>query len=332
MDSRTDRRGKAWSAAAWLSAMTILIVALLAGHHWLCQREVEPVSRQELTERYSRTLGWIKANEAHVLANSNSALWWMVLASADITGDDYLRGLAQQTKLRLYGDEEPSRPWKRMFDPKASVHMNGGAIEPMQAYQRFFLHALTCVPVRWKEGDTAVFLTEKACGPNWHTVMLGDPACSTHQLMALQVFERSGCTAPQPLGSLKRALLDDVASQLALDPVMKDAHIQRVLMLAWLGQGERIKPIWLRRVLDAQEPDGGWLGHRRLPELPDAISPWAWRERLASQWPGLFSSNRIPLDFHATAQGLLLLALLKNAAPIPVQHSYNASDHQETAP
>src|SRR5690606_33420393 len=173
---------------------------------------------------------------------------------------------------------------------------------------------------------------DKACGPNWRTVALNDPACSTHQLMALKIFERTGCTAPQPLAPLKRALLDDVASQLSLDPVMQDAHIQRVLMLAWLGQAERIKPIWLRRILDAQEPDGGWLGHRRIPELPDAISPWAWRERLARHWPGLFVPRRAQHDFHATAQGLLLLALLKNAAPIPVQHSYNASDHQETAP
>lgn len=296
--------------------VAVLVAATWAVILWQNNKSVEAVSQQELAQAYARSLSWVRTNEAYVLGQSNSALWWMALTTAEITNDPYLRGLAEQTKLRLYGQTEPSRAYKRMFEPGARIHMGDtGPLHLMAPYQRFMYHALTCVPVQVEGDDSSDFLTHNVCRPMWRASLLGDPACTTHQLMGLMIFKRTGCQAPQALAPLEQALLDDIAQQLEMDPVMKDAYLQRALMLAWQGQSDRIKPIWIRRILAAQDADGGWRGHRRLPELPDWISPWAWRERLARHWPARWHAEREEQDFHATAQGMLLLALLQRTAP-----------------
>jgi hypothetical protein len=113
---------------------------------------------------------------------------------------------------------------------------------------------------------------------------------------------------------LKKDLLADIRQQMGVDVVVKDVYLQRVMMLMWYGDPASVKPIWLRRVLMAQQADGGWIGGRQMPELPEKLQPWFIRSQLAQWWPTRFTSASTS-DFHASAQGLLITALALKALP-----------------
>lgn len=292
-------------------AATLIALALLAWAHWLGNRDVPAVTQAEIDLRYAKAMAWLRANETTVDASNNAALWWMVQAAAQRTGDPYLHELLARAESRMFPPGQPPLPWKRMLHPRTEGVTVANDLSRLHAYQRFFHHALTCVAAQGPGGDSSLFLETPVCRPVWRQLVKGDAACSTHQLMGLKLFRQTGCMPPRDLAPLEAELAGDIVQELTLDPVMKDAYIQRVLMLVWQGHADQVKPVWLRRVLEAQNTDGGWQGHRRMPELPSWLQPWEVRERLARRWPRRFSPEKVDKDFHATAQGLLLLALLR---------------------
>ena len=154
-------------------------------------------------------------------------------------------------------------------------------------------------------GDTRAFLDERACRP---ALTQNDPACTTHQLIGVMLMAREACAPAAQLSPLQVNLLGDIEQQMQWDIVVKDAYLQRMVMLMWQGKPEQIKAVWLRRVLMAQQPDGGWIGGRQLPELPRRLQPWQIRSQLAAWWPSRFQAHT-GSDFHATAQGLFITAM-----------------------
>jgi hypothetical protein len=105
------------------------------------------------------------------------------------------------------------------------------------------------------------------------------------------------------------ALQSRIVGQLTWDPRVVDVYVQRVLMLVESGAVERVKPVWLQRVLAAQQPDGGWAGVDPLLELGSEFS--------LGLGPRGFTLSPPRSDFHASAQGLLLLSLLVHPEPEP---------------
>ncbi|MFT3856978.1 MAG: hypothetical protein QM742_05575 [Aquabacterium sp.] len=307
----------------WLIGLMLCGALTAAGALWLGNRPAEPVSQEEIEQRYQKAVSWLKDHEMNAIYDANVALWMMVNTAAERTGDPYLHDVVQRARTVMFAPPNTRIMLRRILDPGAQVDpMPLAKLRELPDYQQFFVHALTCEPVQNTEVDTTRFLHGKVCPPMAPNILLGDPACVTHHVMGLQFYLRSQCAGRQDAARLKETLLDDIETQLKADVVMKDAYMQRVLVLVWQGRQDKVKPIWIRRVLDAQEADGGWLGHRRLPELPEAIQPWHWREVLARVWPERFDPQWKPEDFHATAQGLLLLALLKAppASSTPTTH------------
>jgi hypothetical protein len=82
-----------------------------------------------------------------------------------------------------------------------------------------------------------------------------------------------------------------------------DVYMQRVLMLVKSGAGGLVKPVWLQQLIDAQQPDGGWSGFMPLVPVGGGRSIGTNR---------LLSIGAPRSDFHITAQGILLFALLTN--------------------
>ena len=87
---------------------------------------------------------------------------------------------------------------------------------------------------------------------------------------------------------------------------MVDVYLQRVLMLENSGVSRRTKPIWIARILAAQDSDGGWSGFQPLIPL---------RGELAAGFSarGVGVDRRRP-DFDATVQGVFLMSLLLSHA------------------
>ncbi len=303
MGSRVVRVAKA------MLVFAVAIGAAFALAIWHGNRDVAPLHADERLHAFKQAVSWMRANEVDILQDDNVALWWFVSVAAEHTGDEYLRGLFQR-----FLDESRDRPWvgeawRRMVEPDAEVVWDPSSVRKLEPYQRFFYHALTCVPVALSEGvDTNVFLQGSACHPLPTKVWVKDPVCTTHQLVGVVLLQRRGCKPAQELVSLRKDLLDDIREQMAVDVVVKDAYLQRVMMLMWQGDPDSVKPIWLQRALRAQQPDGGWIGGRQMPELPQALQPWFIRSQLAKWWPSRFHAASTS-DFHASAQGLLITAL-----------------------
>lgn len=300
-------RMKTWTVKLAKAAIlaTAVLVAMTAGAIWHGNRDEPEPTLAEKQQSFRRAVGWMRANEAHLLQDGNSALWWMVQTAAERTGDDYLKSLVHRAMTLTYGDTASAAPpWKRIVYPQAEVALNMFSLQGFEPYQRFFYHAVTCHPVDLDDGgDTSEFLSPGVCHPIATQVYAKDAVCSTHQLMGVKLLQRVGCPTQVDLAKLQSELLADIEQQMRWDVLFKDAYIQRVLMLQWVGHPGQVKPIWLHRVLAAQQADGGWVGRRQVPELPDWLQPWRLKDQAA------------PTNFHATAQGLLIAALAITEKP-----------------
>ena len=293
-------------AAVLLSGLALAV----AGAWYLANRPMPPVTPEEIAQHRAKAMQWLKQHEQQVLADPNAALWWMLQKAAQHSGDAYLQDLTGKALQRHFSGFYAKEPWRRMMEPQAEISAYAIGVERLVDYQRFFHHAMTCRPMDLPQGDTSLFLQQDMCSPMWSAVFLTDAVCTTHQVVGLMLIRQTGCAGLPDLGPLTAHLLDDVETQLTWDPLVRDPHYQRLLVLALNQRQAQIKPVWLRRMLQAQEPDGGWLGYRRIPELPALMQPWHWREVLASHRPDWFAPDRKTFDFHATAQVILLLTLL----------------------
>ena len=288
--------------------LALLASALIATAFWAGNRELAPATMAERQQSYQRALSWVRVHEADLLKDSNVALWSFIQKAAERTGDDYLKALMAKYMEAFKKSDSATSPWRRMVDPTAEVTFNADDLQILAPYQRFFYHALTCRPVALDDGDTSVFLKNGVCHPAFTQVWLKDPACTTHHLVGVMLLQSVGCVSRSELLTLENDLLADIQQQMRWDVVVKDAYLQRLMLLMWYGKSEQVKPVWLKRVLQAQQPDGGWVGGRQFPELPEWAQPWLMRSKLAVWWPSHFNSVNAS-DFHATAQGLLIAAL-----------------------
>jgi hypothetical protein len=97
-------------------------------------------------------------------------------------------------------------------------------------------------------------------------------------------------------------LADRIAFNTTWDLRVVDFYLQRSLMLTESGALAHVNPRWLVRILDAQQPDGGWDDFQRIVELPLVGS---------IGWAGRGVRLQEPMtNFHTTAQGLYLMSLL----------------------
>lgn len=274
-----------------------------------------PPSTARVNESFQRSIGWLKAHEAEILGDGNVALWWMLKTAADRSHDPYLTDLVQRSIRAVYAGNKATSPWRRIVEPNAVIVPNDLVVDDLVSYQRFYYFSATCRVVEPDDSGpgSQQFLEGNTCRPVWRKVLFADKVCSTHQLLGIRMARNSGCKLDTKVAALESELLDDIAWQLKLDPVITDPYIQRVLTLYWVAGPQSVKPVWLRRVIDAQQPDGGWTGDRILLGAPWWSQPAVWRQWMAKLMPSRFDPAPSVSIFHATAQGLLLMALASHA-------------------
>lgn len=293
---------KVWAARAVL--LVLLAIGLggafiYAGHRNNSASAAMPPPSAVAASR-SRAIEWLRSNEAEVLGSNNAALWWMVRESAKLSGNDYLADLYRRFHER-YLAGHPNNPWHHMFDADASQRISVEALDAWLDYNLLFLYGLSCQSALRAETRVSALLKADACGKIGTPAYFRDPTCITHQLMGVRFMQDRKCESARDTSALTADLVDRVVVDMNWDFRVVDFYIQRLLMLAESGNTNRIQSRWLVRVLDAQRPDGGWDDFDQLVDLGERSIGWSGRS-LRLRTP---QSN-----FHTTAQGLYLMALL----------------------
>lgn len=286
-----------YTVAAVLSLAVIPAIYMLMSNN----RVVSTPNETELRARFEKTVDWMLTHRTQILASSNTMLWWMVMRSAEHTRDLRLQALFAEYKQRQV-DSNRIGVWRHLFSRYSLTPVIFTEIVHLPDYNLFFIYAAAC-DAELAGLDSIRRQQDAQFCSDMHPI---SPACVTHQLMGARMMLERGCGEPRAVRALISTLQDKVVRQLTWDPRVVDVYLQRVLMLADTGAIVRIKPIWIRRILEAQHSDGGWGQMQALIPLP-ANRAFGFNARGAGV-------GSVESDFHATAQGVLLLSLLQHSA------------------
>jgi len=265
---------------------------------------IPPLTRADIRPVFEKVTGWLDSNYPVVEQNSNRILWWMVGQAAQASHDPAL--------LRIYADyvrnhEQDRQPdvWTALF----REYYRPGAGAPdilmlghMPPYQQFFIYSLGCD--RNLETEPSI---QAQMRPGFCDLHYLYPRCVTHQLMGLRFMQRQHCGHDDIVAGTIAELQRTVQSELFWDFRVGDAYIQRVAMLVDTGALDAVKPVWVRRILDAQNSDGSWDDLYPLLPLPDGRS-----FGLTSTRPAIGDGSA---HFHTTAQAIWLLGMLLEQLP-----------------
>lgn len=282
-------------AALLLLVILALVYACLL---WVNNRRVAQAGPAEIEQVLEKSTRWLDQHRERVLAQSNPMLWYMIQRAGDIGGDARLRGLFAEYRQR-HIDPNPQSAWRPLFSPGTWSPVRYQDIASFPYYNQHFLYAITCDSELGSVPDIA-----QQNDPAFCDAYPWKPACVTHQLMGIRLMQRIDCGEAAQLEHTVDALQKRIVSQLTWDPRVVDVYLQRVLMLEESGAAQQIKPVWIRRIIDAQRSDGGWSSVQPLLPL-GADRSLAFSARILS-----LATPRS--NFHATAQGILLFTLMKH--------------------
>lgn len=280
------------------------ILLALAGAVAYCEHQnsadAPPPTQAELQASFRKAAAWILQHRAATLHENNSMLWLFVRDSARLSGDSRLLALAGEFQEHSANGTIA----QFFFNPGGSEQLRTTRLDlsNWQAYQRLFVYGATCnVPLRF-DPEVVSMLSPNACdaGHAW----LRNPWCRTHQLMGLRFVQKNHCEPDADTARVIEATQAGILHELNWDYRVEDAYLQKVWTLIESDRRDAIKPVWIRRILEAQQPDGSWTGVDVIAPLPGG--------RVLYWGGGLHPriGPRPEPTFHATAQGLYLMALL----------------------
>jgi hypothetical protein len=284
-------------------------VLALAGLSWLlyCEHlnsaEVAFPTQTQLRSSFNQASAWIVQNREAVLRDNNSMLWLFVREAGRLANDARLESLANEYQAQ----STQGTITQFFFDSAGVEHVRGANLalsDDWQAYQRLFVYGATCnSPLRF-DPEVVAMLSPSACegGHAW----LRNPWCRTHQLIGLRFVQRNHCEPDEDTAQTIASVQAGILTELQWDFRVEDAYLQKVWTLVESGRRNEIKAIWVRRILDAQLADGGWSGAAVIASLPGGRAV-AWQGGLVPRAGVVPTAN-----FHATAQGVYLMALLLN--------------------
>jgi hypothetical protein len=281
---------------ALIAALFVLLILCLASLIWQNNRTVEPPSPRSITDGLENGIHWLMNNREAILGQHNAMLWWFVKESADLTNDERLHALFSEYKKR-HLEPNPKTVWWRLFDAQSRAPVAIWQLEHLPDYNLYFIYGATCDAALGKEEIIRRQNDREFCA-DYHPF---SPACVTHQLMGVRLAQRSGCFGLDDSKQLATALQEKIVNQLVWDPRIVDVYVQRVLMLVESGMTQKIKPVWLQRVLDAQLTDGGWDNFYSL-------FPVNHKYHVGITYLPVIRARKS--NFHTTAQGVFLLSLL----------------------
>lgn len=287
-----------------IKIMTVFIITIFCVYGFLVYKNnhsTVKASPEEIKRSYEMSVAWLMKNRKMVLQEQNPILWWMIERSAEITNDERLKSLLAELKATIPSTEfdpgwqifiKPEKYWGTNFPDVIYTNFSG--------YQKYFVFGITCGKNLAEDPIIVAQHDVNFCDKNDST-----PACITHQLMAYRFMQRYGCDRVDRLDDRVRSLQEKIYDKLVKDPRVIDVYFQRVLMLVDSGAANKVKAVWVQRILDAQLSDGSWSWKQRLLYL-GFDHYLSFGDIYYVLYPG-----KAPGTFHTTAQGIWLMSLLQ---------------------
>ena len=263
----------------------VLLLLIAAFNLYHNNKDAQWPNNQQIDSALIKSIQWLQTNQSTIESNHKPGPWWMLKEASDISDNPELIKIYTHYKT-TYLDKQPPNIWTPYFEPnfkpKAPDILE---IMDLDKYQIFFVYALTCgndlgsLPLVQKQGKADF------CSPYFM-----HPHCVTYQQMGVRLLQRTNCGNQEKLASLSSELVNIIHSELTRDFRVGALYLQRNLILAESSRVDLIKPIWIQRVLEAQNSDGSWDDIYSIPGL---------------------GGNSEKSTFHTTAQGVWLLSLLQ---------------------
>lgn len=263
-------------------------------------RDVSYPQRDQLQQHYDLSISWLVNHEDVILNQANPMLWWMLHEAYKLSNDARIAILLQKYMQR--NSRIVQSVWAPLFDYPGRRSMGGYAVEGLPYYNQHFIYALNCS--QDIADDIAIVEQQNDAGFCHQARYFYRPACITHQLMGINFLYTNKCGLLPDIDEVIQSLQQDIVTQLSWDFRVVDVYLQRVMMLLITGAESSVKPVWIERVLEQQLPDGGWGGFVSLIDISQSMS--------IGLGPRILQTGQEKSDFHATAQGVLILAYLLN--------------------
>ena len=296
----------------------VLSAALFLGGGWmalavLSNRSEAAASSEQVVHSLALSIGWLKTHESDVLSDNSVMLWRMVRDAAHIGGDPYLNALYNSAYERYRDSQWSANLWGPVLAPGTQMasDIQIGDVSGLPDYNKFLVYAATCDQGLASEAAVRQQLSPTLCSVFPTMRNLFSPSCATHQLMGFMLRREHRCTGTVDVDLRISLLQQRIVRELNVDFRVTDVYLQRVLMLYWTGAANLVQPVWLNKVLKQQRTDGGWSDQHTIAEL--------WGDQILA-FGGYDSSfvtmRQAPSNFHATAQGILLLTLVASSRSI----------------
>ena len=275
------------------------ILTVYAYNFYQNNKDLKFPENLEIENALNDSIGWLQSNRKKIESDHNPALWWMIKEASKISNIDKLNTIYKNYE-KNYLHKNPPNVWTPYFSEYYKPYVpDVTLLSNLRDYQIFFIYALSCDSDLG--GEPVIQKQLKADFCSFHFI---HPRCITHQLMSIRLMEKRNCNDQNLLGNISSKLADIIWQELTWDFRVGDAYIQRTLMLAESDNINLIKPAWIRRILDAQNIDGGWDDIHPVVTFPNS-----YILGLSSTLPVLKKSKS---NFHTTAQAIWLLSLLLN--------------------
>ena len=276
----------------------ILLCALLSAMVVKNNYFAEDLSIAKIGVSFDRAVDWIQANETEILQSHNPGLWEMLAESAVISGDKYLAkvlSLYQKKNRYNYSDH----PLKFQVYGQALGNYKDLDLYTYPDYNLLYMYAFSCDESLSQYEIVKQQISERFCDRG----LRGSVVCQTHQIHGMLYFRDSDCVAPSIYEPIIVHLVDDIARWSFFEFRVLDNYLQRVMQLYRSGNPHRVRDKWIQNIIEAQNPDGGWDDVYQIFQLNDGRYLGIEHRKITVE--------TATSDFHATIQGVLLLAHLK---------------------
>jgi hypothetical protein len=257
-------------------------------------------SQKDVDVAYRKSISWIYENREEIGDQHNPMLWWMLIEALKLEPDSRLRSVVEEYQHKNSQFYKRS-PWRHLiYGTAPNVNALDVVASNLPDYNKHFIYGFSCnkelkeTEIIKIQNDTDFCLKNKPISP----------ACLTHQLMGYRFMERAGCEDKGQIRKRIDDVSDTIVTQLMFDVRLVDVYVQRVMMLMESGYKAKIKDRWIARIIGGQLGDGGWSGFQPL-------IPLGGNKYIGFSSKG-FSIRSPRSSFHTTAQGVLLMALLKH--------------------